>query len=55
MFAMGSAVSILVGQRLGAGDWKIFGSHGMMKEYRVQTIVTISGTKPASAGSSNDT
>ena len=25
-------------QRLGAGDWKIFGSHGMMKEYRVQTI-----------------
>ena len=23
-------------QRLGAGEWKIFGAHGMMKEYRLQ-------------------
>ncbi len=25
-------------QRLGEGDWKIFGAHGMMKEYRLQTL-----------------
>ena len=24
-------------QRLGAGDWKIFGAHGMMKEYSLYT------------------
>ena len=23
-------------QRLGAGEWKIFGAHGMMKEYNLQ-------------------
>ncbi len=23
-------------QRLGAGEWKIFGAHGMMKEYCLQ-------------------
>ena len=23
-------------QRLGAGDWKIFGAHGMVKEYNLQ-------------------
>ena len=26
-------------QRLGAGDWKIFGAHGMMKEYSLQVSV----------------
>ena len=23
-------------QRLGAGEWKIFGAHGMMKEYSLR-------------------
>ena len=26
-------------QRLGAGDWKIFGAHGMMKEYKLQSVI----------------
>jgi glyoxylase-like metal-dependent hydrolase (beta-lactamase superfamily II) len=27
-------------QRLGAGDWKIFGAHGMMKEYSLSIAQT---------------
>ncbi len=34
--ALCAAERAAVLQRLGAGDWKIFGAHGMMKEYRLQ-------------------
>ena len=34
--ALCTAERAAVLQRLGAGDWKIFGAHGMMKEYRLQ-------------------
>ena len=34
--ALCAAERSAVMQRLGAGDWKIFGSHGMMKEYHLR-------------------
>jgi len=34
--ALCAAERAAVMQRLGAGEWKIFGAHGMMKEYNLQ-------------------
>ena len=58
----GGSVSLLQYLPYSGGKVARPGSHSLYlryadseSEYRVQTIVTISGTKPASAGSSNDT
>jgi hypothetical protein len=36
--ALCAAERAAVLQRLGEGDWRIFGAHGMVKEYKLQSV-----------------